>query len=158
MSYKYLTRSCFLLPHRSTVSHHILQELHRRFVSQSLTATQTWPIKSNTPTSSRARMSWSLAARQVCSHNHSVIFEGTSSNTHCPRHRLLRRRSLSRIRRKRHNLLLQSRPRRHRRLQTSIRLPIRQIPRLRPRLQPSRRSNSGVQPRVSPQQNYFRRF
>ena len=102
-------------------------------------------------------MSWSLAARQVCSHNHSIIFEGTSSNTHCPRHRLLRRRSLSRIRRNRHHLLLQPRPRRRRRLQTAIRLPIGQIPRLRPRLQPRRRSNPRIQPRRPPQENHFRR-
>ena len=69
---------------------------------------------------------------------HPLIPLKQQSNTYPPRHWLLRRRSLSRIRCNRHHFLVQPRPRRHRRLQTAVRLPISQIPSLRPRLQPSR--------------------
>lgn len=89
---------------------------------------------------------------------HPLMTLEQQSNTSPPRHWLLRRRSLSRIRRNRHHFLVQPRPRRHRRLQTAVRLPISQIPSLRPRLQPSRRSNPRNQPRRPPQQDHFQRL
>lgn len=73
------------------------------------------------------------------------------------RHRLLRRRSLPRIRRNRNALLLQPRPRRRRRLQTANRLPVFQGQDLRPRLQPRRRRHPRKQSVRSPLQHHFKR-